>query len=137
MGWFRLLAGGTGPVQPLQNRPSGGEHEMTVRHWGWAAAAGMVLSCGPTKPGPTEPEPDPSPQPVPDPTPVPPEPAPVPTPYPWPADPITPLSKQYKLGSDWQSFSVDAAHNIWLLQGARISVLRAADGLVSSVSGLG
>jgi len=55
---------------------------------------------------------------------------------PWPEKPLTNVTAEYKLGRV-QSVGVDAAYNLWLLDGARIGVVRPGDTAPTWVSNLG
>ncbi|QRK13532.1 hypothetical protein JQX13_09380 [Archangium violaceum] len=90
---------------------------------------------GTTDPEPTDPEPtDPEPT---DPEPTDPDvPAPVATPGPWPNEPLVNYSSRYGLGNV-RAMAVDDAYNIWLLDGARIGVLRPRDSGPRWTSGVG
>ncbi|WP_395811373.1 hypothetical protein [Archangium minus] len=79
----------------------------------------------PEPPSPTDPEPT-------DPT----EPTPVVTPGPWPNEPLVNYSSRYGLGNV-RAMGVDDAYNIWLLDGARIGVLRPGDSGPKWTSGVG
>lgn len=59
-----------------------------------------------------------------------------PTPGPWPTDAVSNYSERYGLDGV-ESVGVDAAHNIWLLDGDRIGVLRADTRQVVWSSGVG
>ena len=48
-------------------------------------------------------------------------------PGPWPTDAVKDYTAAYGLGAGVRSVGVDEAHNVWLLRGAEIGVLRPGD----------
>ncbi|NPC84280.1 hypothetical protein HPC49_39465, partial [Pyxidicoccus fallax] len=58
-------------------------------------------------------------------------------PGPWPTDAVKDYSAAYELGSGVQSIGVDEAHNLWLLRGAEIGVLRPGDAKPTWTRGVG
>ena len=77
--------------------------------WGWAVVGAAVLlgACGESKDGSDSDAPS--------------------GPGPWPTDAVKNYSAEFRLGSGVRSVGVDEGHNIWLLRGAEIGVLRPGD----------
>jgi hypothetical protein len=58
-------------------------------------------------------------------------------PGPWPAEAVKDYSAAYSLGPGVQSVALDAGHNLWLLKGAEIGVLRPGDTAPTWTRGVG
>jgi hypothetical protein len=58
-------------------------------------------------------------------------------PGPWPTDSVKDYATAYGIGSGVRSVGVDEAHNIWLLRGAEIGVLRPGDTAPTWTRGVG
>jgi hypothetical protein len=77
--------------------------------WGWAVVGAAVLlgACGESKDGSDADAPS--------------------GPGPWPTDAVKNYSAEFRIGAGVRSVGVDEGHNIWLLRGAEIGVLRPGD----------